>query len=81
MSASAQAIAALVDACEAATEAELTALGRALQSIRWDDDTSPGAALAVHLFRVPLAVAVEREVPDADLDAVLKLFEEMRNGG
>jgi hypothetical protein len=80
VSASVEAVSALLTACESATEEELVALGRAAGSLVWTDDTAPGAALFLVMIRLALAVYVERVAPDADLDEVLAVFAEVHGG-
>ena len=80
MSASIEAVAALLTACEKASADELMALGRALDTLVWCEDTQAGASLFLALLRVPLATYVERVAPDVELDDVLAIFSEVRGG-
>ncbi|MFI9846512.1 hypothetical protein ACIHFD_56485 [Nonomuraea sp. NPDC051941] len=81
MSASTEAISRLLEACERVSEEELMALGRAVNSLVWTDDTAAGAELFAALVRVPLAVWVERTNPEASLDQVLAIFAEVTGRG
>lgn len=81
MSASTEAIVALLEACERASDVELLALGRAVNSLEWSDDTAPGADMFLALIKVPLAAYVERELPEVGLDEVLAMFQEVSSGG
>lgn len=81
MSASTEAIVRLLEACEGASDEALMALGRAINGLEWTDDTNAGAELFLALIKVPLAVYVERELPEAGLDEVLAMFGEVTNGG
>ena len=81
MSASTEAIVGLLAACEAASDEDLLALGRAVNSLEWSDDTNAGAVMFLALIKVPLAVFVERELPEVGLDEVLAMFQEVSSGG
>lgn len=68
-------------ACESATEEELMAFGRAINSIVWDDDLKQGAVVADALFKVPFGAFVARTNPEASLDQVLAIFAAVMNDG
>lgn len=81
MSASVEAISRLLEDCESASDEDLMALGRAINSLEWTAENAAGAPLFLALIRVPLAAYVERTFPDVGLDEVLSMFEEVTSGG
>ncbi|QYC44935.1 hypothetical protein Nocox_36905 [Nonomuraea coxensis DSM 45129] len=81
MSALDEALADARRACEAATDEQLMAFGRAINSVVWTDDTMAGALLGEALFKVPLATYVARAIPGASLEQVLAAAQAVMGDG